>query len=175
MTEDHFTLLIDGDVDAHIDELSEAGCDDAVFGAVDGAEFADFDRESETFAHAVVSAIRAVESVDDLRVRRVDPEELVTLTGIADRLGRTRQSVHRLAAGERGADFPRPVSHLRSRTRLWRWTDIVEWAGKDTADEIANGRVLAAANAALELRDQTRELSDDAAQELVALAGAVVA
>ena len=175
MTEYTFTLLIDGDVEAHIDELFEAGCDDATFGSVDGAQFADFDRESETFAHAVVSAIRAVESVDGLQVRRVEPEELVTLAEIAERLGRTRQSVHLLAVGARGAGFPPPTSHLRSRTKLWRWTAVAEWAGDLPAEAVANGRVLAAANAALELRDQARQLSDDAAQELLTLAEAVPA
>lgn len=171
MTEYHFTLLIDGDADAHIDELFDAGCDDATFGSIDGIQFADFDREGDTFAHAIVSAIRAVESIADLRVSRVEPEELVTVAEIAKRLDRTRQSVHLLVAGERGTGFPPPVSHLRSRSKLWRWTDVAGWAHSESTEEIASGRVLAAANAALELRNQTQQLPSETAHELTALVG----
>lgn len=58
-----FTLLLQG-VDALSDEsadaLFEAGCDDATFGARDGAQYAQFDREAICFGAAVSSAIRDV-------------------------------------------------------------------------------------------------------------------
>jgi hypothetical protein len=153
MPDHSFTLLISGNVDAHIDELFEAGCDDATFGSVDGVQYADFDREAPTLSEAIASAIRCVESVDDLRVIRVEPEDLVTAAEIAERLGRSRESVRLLANGERGTGFPAPVSHVRSRNRLWRWAEVATWDEKATPDELAAARVIAAANGALELRN----------------------
>ena len=180
MTEHHFTLVIDGDVDAHIDDLFEAGCDDATFGSVDGTQYAEFDREADSLFHAIISAINDVESVDALHVTRVEPNELVTLSEIATRLGRSRESVRLLAAGRRGAatpragqrPFPAPASHLRTRNKLWRWTDVAVWDGRISALDLTASRVLIAANAALELRNQSTELPDDTARELADFAGA---
>lgn len=179
MTEHHFTLIIDGDVDAHIDELFAAGCDDATFGSIDNTQYAEFDREADSPAHAIITAINDVESVKGLRVTRVEPNELVTISEIAARLGRSRESVRLLATGQRGAGaragqraFPAPVSHLRTRNKLWRWTDIAAWDGRLSPADVAASRVLIAANAALELRNQFSELPGDTARELADLAGA---
>ena len=72
MREHAFTLVIEGDVEAKIDYLFEAGCDDATFRSVDGVRLADFDREAATLEQAVSSAVSGVESVPGLRVRRVE-------------------------------------------------------------------------------------------------------
>lgn len=68
MTEHNFTLIIDGDVEARLDDLFEAGCDDATFGSIDATHYAVFDRTAPTFDAAVSSAISDVESVPGLRV-----------------------------------------------------------------------------------------------------------
>lgn len=159
MAEFEFVLVIDGDVDDDrvIDAVADAGCDDATFGSVDGIGFGEFEREAPSFAEAVLSAIADVESVAGLRVRRVEPDDLLTLSEIAERLGRSREGVRLLVAGERGAgDFPAPVSHLRSRFRLWRWTDVAAWAGSVSEEERARARVVALVNASLELRGLPR-------------------
>jgi len=156
MARSEFVLVIDGDVDddAVIEALYEGRCSDATFGSVDGVGFGEFEREAEGFADAVLSAIADVESVAGLRVRRIEPDDLVTMSEIAERLGRTRESVRLLAAGERGAgDFPAPVSHLRSRFRLWRWSDVAAWAGMVSDEERTRARFVALTNASLELRD----------------------
>ncbi len=156
-----FTLAIDGDVDEKLDELFEAGCDDATFGSVDGAHYADFDRKAPTLAIAIFFAISDVESVPGLRVRRVEPDDLVTAAEIAERLGRSRESVRLLIAGERGpGNFPAPVSHLRSRNRLWRWSDVAAWAGEMNTQDRAEARLIAAANASLDLRAATPGLTE---------------
>lgn len=162
MSEYSFTLVIDGVLDDEtLDELFEAGCDDATFGAVDGAHYADFDREAPSLGEALSSAIADVESVPGLRVRRVEPDDLVTMSEIAERLDRSRESVRLLIAGERGSgDFPAPVSHLRRRNRLWRWSDVAAWAGEADGDDLAKARLIAAVNAALELRTATPGLPD---------------
>jgi predicted transcriptional regulator len=156
MTEYEFTLIIDGDLDSDelVGELYEAGCDDATFGAINGVSIGDFTREATSLLEAVASAISQVESVRSLRVRRVEPEPLVTIPEIAERLGRTPESVRLLANGERGGGtFPPPISHLRTRQRLWRWIDVAEWAGQAAPEDVESARVLAAFNVALELRE----------------------
>ena len=97
MGEHQFTLVISGDLeaDATTDALFDAGCDDATFGTVDQVGYADFIREAPTLGEAVRSAIRQVESVSGLRVTRIEPDDLVTMTEIAERLGRSRESVRR--------------------------------------------------------------------------------
>jgi hypothetical protein len=74
-----FTLYLDGpDVlsDEHQDALYKAGCEDALFGECDGAQYAAFDREAESFAAAVKSASANLASaVDGLQVVRVDQEQ----------------------------------------------------------------------------------------------------
>lgn len=161
MPEYSFTVVIDGDVDSRLDDLFDAGCDDATFGAVDGVHYADFDRTAPTFSQAVASALTAIESVDALHVVRVEPDDLVTAAEIAERLGRTRESVRLLIAGARGpGGFPAPVSHLRTRNRLWRWSDVATWAQPGTTSG-ADARLVAAVNAALELRRAVTELPED--------------
>lgn len=103
MQEREFTLVFHGELDAAaLDALFEVGCDDATVGDVDGVGYADFIREAESFDDAIRSAISQVESVPGLTVTRVEPDDLVTLSEIAQRLGRSRESVRLLAAGERG-------------------------------------------------------------------------
>jgi hypothetical protein len=155
MPEYEFTLVIDGSLDDEntIDALFEAGCDDATFGSISNTGFGDFAREAATFALAVISAVSNVESVDGLTVRRVEPDDLVTIPEIAERLDRSAESIRLLANGERGGGtFPPPISHLRTRHRLWRWIDVATWAGLADEEAIANAAWLVAVNALLELR-----------------------
>lgn len=113
MTDHTFTLILNRDPDELLDDLYEAGCDDALFGQVDGTHYAEFTREAPTLAAAVRSAVSEVQSIDGLRVLRVEPDDLVTLSEIATRIGRTRESMRLIVAGERGSgDFPIPISQI---------------------------------------------------------------
>ncbi len=166
MTEYEFTLVIEGDLE---DEraaraLFEVGCDDATFGVVDGVGYGDFAREGSSFAEAVLGAISQVEMVDALRVLRVEPDNIVTMSDIAERLDRTRESVRLLVAGRRGpGGFPSPISHAMERGRLWRWSDVAAWLGQLEPEEIEAARFVSAINAALELRKQLSAMQDDLA------------
>jgi predicted DNA-binding transcriptional regulator AlpA len=171
LSEYEFSLVITGDLEdgATLDALFEAGCDDATFGQVDGVGYADFIREAPSFAEAVRSAIEQVESVPGLRVVRVEPDDLVTMSEIAERLGRSRESVRLLISGARGSGgFPPPVSHLKARSRLWRWSEVAAWAKRQgqRVDPSA-ASAIAAINAALTLRETAAELAP-AERELVA-------
>lgn len=174
MREHEFTLVIDGPVqdEAVLDKLFTIGCSDATVGSVDGVGYADFHRKAKSFAQAVLSALQDVESVPELRVIRVEPDDLVTMAEIAERLDRSRESVRLLVSGQRGAgDFPAPVSHLRSRSRLWRWSEVAEWAEAGTPEERQNARLVASLNAALELRRQREDLPDQERSVVEAVAG----
>lgn len=155
MPEYEFTLIIDGDLTGEdtVDALFNAGCDDATFGGTGNIGTGDFARAASSLADAIVTAMTAVESVPGLRVRRVEPDDLVTIPEIAERLGRTAESVRLLANGERGGgSFPAPISHLITKHRMWRWSDVAAWAGQLEPEGVRDARVIAAMNAMLELR-----------------------
>jgi len=153
-----FTLIMSG-VDPTeppvYEALEDGGCDDALFGVRAGVPFADFDRDAPTMGDAVLSAIHDVEAcVPALVVLRVEPEELVTASGIALRTARTRESVRLWIEGRRGpGGFPPPVAWLDRRTRLWKWSEVSEWLVSVGGEASAHdGPMLAAINAWLELR-----------------------
>ena len=94
-----------------------AGLDDALLGVRDGVPFLDLDRDAPSLLDAVVAAIREVEGAGlGLSVLRVEPDELVNTADIAKRIGRTRERVRLLVAGQRGpGGFPAPVRGITDR------------------------------------------------------------
>ena len=156
-----FSLLVEGRSfadDDVVNALYEAGCDDALLNIDNGVQTIDFEREAATLYEAVLSAIANVESVEGLRVIRVIDVDLLSMSAIADRVGRTRESVRLYAKGARGpGGFPPPVNrHEDGRYHLWRWTDVALWfieheiGGVDAEDY--HGSTLRGINAALDLR-----------------------
>lgn len=165
MRKHEFTLIIEGDLDDEsvLHALYEAGCDDATFGIAGGIPYADFHRKRDSFRDALLSAIGEVESVDGLKVVHVEPDDVVTVAAAAKRLGKSRQYVNLLANGEKGkGDFPRPVSHFVERSKLWRWSDVAAWAGLLNEADRERAQIIAATNAALDLRRlrSERDLKD---------------
>jgi hypothetical protein len=153
-----FRLLLEGpELDsARVERFLEAGCDDAVFSERQGVISADFDRIGESLEVVVLSAIVDLERFPEFTVLRVEPDELVTMSGIAERMGRSRQSIAQLVAGDRGdGTFPVPLSMADGKTRIWRWTEVREWFAAKDGVELPDGErshFLAALNAALDLR-----------------------
>jgi hypothetical protein len=174
-----FTIFFNGaDVldDEQFDALYEAGCDDALFGVRDGAQYGAFDREANSFSDALATAIRDVTSaVAGLQVVRIEPDELVTMAAIAERSGLSREYIRLLSTNERGpGGFPAPVTYADHKTRLWHWPDVAHWL---TAHEKAKVDVdihaadlVAAMNAALDLREHARNLHSKCDLALVAQA-----
>ena len=69
-----FTLVVEGaDLQAEplIDEIFEAGCDDATVGRSEGIQYIDFNREAPSLGEAIQSAIRDLGRVDGIEVVRV--------------------------------------------------------------------------------------------------------
>ncbi|MGQ0805943.1 MAG: helix-turn-helix transcriptional regulator [Actinomycetota bacterium] len=171
-----FTLVLRGpEFTAEIiDTLAEAGLDDATFGVIDGVPYADVDREANSLVSGIVDAIHQVEGTGlGYRVVGIEPDDLLTAAEIAERTGRTRESVRLLVSGERGpGNFPPPISRLRTRNRLWRWSEVAAWFAMLENDEKAYENARRAAvvhgslNAALDLRN-ARGILDDPELKLV--------
>ncbi|MFZ0214667.1 MAG: hypothetical protein WAM30_01880 [Candidatus Dormiibacterota bacterium] len=178
MTEYEFTLAITGRLNEDkIDALFEAGCGDASFvGDETGPSYATFHREAPTLFEAAMSAVRQIESVEGLQVAAIDPNDLVSMPEIAQRLRRTHESVRLLIKGERGpGHFPPPVVKLRGRTRLWSWTDVAVWARFNLPQlgelpvDVGSMVVPSAINAALVLRRDEAFLSAEERKRLLEL------
>jgi hypothetical protein len=150
--------------DEHFDALYEAGCDDALFGLRDGAQYGAFDRKAPSFGEALASAIRDVTAaVLGLRVVRIEPDDLVTMAAIAERSGISREYARLLSNKERGpGGFPAPVACVDKRTRLWHWPDVAHWLAdnhKAKAEVDAHAAdLIAAMNAAYDLREHAGHL-----------------
>jgi hypothetical protein len=101
--------------------------DDATFGVERGVPIVEFDREANTLAEAIASAVRDLQAVGLDAVRVLD-EDLVTLADVADRLNQSRESVRRYATGDRGpGGFPPPVNPARDGTLFYRWSEVAPW------------------------------------------------
>lgn len=62
-----------------------------------------------------------------LKVLRLDPD-LVGVSDIAERTGRTRQNVQQWVTGERNSDHPFPSPEgCAGRSLVWRWADVNDW------------------------------------------------
>jgi hypothetical protein len=128
-----FTLILSG-VDEHTqnleDSLYESNCDDALINFRNGTVFLDFVRESTSLEEAIIGAIKDVESSSvNAQVSSVEPENFVTESDIAKRLGTTRQSVSLWVKGSRRINkpFPNPVMKLSERSPFWKWSEVVSW------------------------------------------------
>jgi hypothetical protein len=123
----------------------------------DGIFEADFERSTPTFAEAVLSAIRDLQRVfPEAELIRVEPDALTTISGIAERMGRSHESVRLLVQGKRGpGGFPKPASAPDSKPQVWRWHEVVDWFEKEMdirVPEAENARFLAMVNDVLRLR-----------------------
>lgn len=153
-----FTLIVEGS-DLQFDEFAEAvfeaGCDDALIGVSDGIQYIDVDREASSLEEAILSVVADIEQVEGVSVVRIADAGLVTMADVAERTGRTRESVRLLVSGNRGpGGFPPPVTDPRGRYRLWRWADVERWFAVVLGERHGDGGpdVEAIMNAGLELR-----------------------
>lgn len=148
-----FTLILTGDItEEQTVKLYDSGWDLTISSRY-GTGLIDVTCEAETAVAGISAAIRLLGDLG-LQVRRIEPDDLVTIPEIAERLSRTPESIRLLANGERGGGrFPLPVSHLVSRHRLWRWSDVARWEGSLSDEDIRTADTIAAFNALLELSE----------------------
>ena len=114
--------------DDQIEALYEAGCDDGTFSSGSDGAVAEFHREASTWAEALGSAARAIETVPGLVVTGAGQDDQVTILDIARRVGRSREAVRLWAAGKRGpGGFPAPSWASPSGERFWSWREVAHW------------------------------------------------
>jgi len=175
----NFTLFFKGaDIlqDERLDALFENGCDDALFGVRDGAQYGAFDRQADDFSEALASAIADVtRAVEGLEVTRVEPDDFVTMAAIAARSGLSREYIRLLSTGKRGpGGFPAPIAHIDEKTRLWHWPDVAHWLTQHQKAKVKvdahAAELIAAMNAAFDLREHASRLHTEQDLALVASA-----
>jgi len=132
----------------------------------DGLFEADFERVAPRFADAVLSALTDLQDAfPEAELLRVKPDDLVTLSGIAERTNRSHESVRLLAAGKRGpGGFPREASGIGAKTKVWRWHEVVDWLEGDMGapvPEAENAQFLAMINDVLRLRRTAPRVIDN--------------
>ena len=157
MTTFEFTIIASGfDVDTpYEDALFEAGCDDATLSVQKGVLIAEFHRDAVSFSSAVASACTAIMAAG-LRVERVEPDHLVSLSEIADRGGLSRQAIHLYAKGDRGHGFPHPVAKVTSKHPLWDWCEVADWLFQKNflaMQDVVQARIVKEANVVMSSRD----------------------
>ena len=103
MNDYKFTLVVlsDAEFEDVTEPLYESGCDDATICSRGGVLHLIFTRESTDFETAVLSAIADIETAGPmLRVKGLEPSDLVTLDELASRLGYSEEYTRKLLAGE---------------------------------------------------------------------------
>lgn len=115
----------DGDLDALVERLGEAGCNDALVGIGQPGRLAlEFIREADSAEVAVRSALADVRSaVPSARLIEVAPD-LVGLTDVAEMVGVSRQNMRKLMLTHTGS-FPAPVHE--GSTSIWHLADVLTW------------------------------------------------
>lgn len=134
---------------------------DEEIGVEDGprGHFVGFERVATTFLDAVLDALGELMSLGFEPVSVED--EFVSMADLAERTGRSRQSISMLVSGERGTgDFPPPVAG-NVRSPLWHWADVSAWFEGQEGAQIARedrARTIASINGALADRNLAHEL-----------------
>lgn len=117
-------------------------------------EAADAEAAAFTLADRVTNAVPVAVPV------RVD-QDLVAISDIAERIGRSRESVRLLVEGKRGpGSFPAPVGVVGDSIRVWPWAVVVEWCnmelGKDLGERGIMPEEAAVVDACLAARKRAR-------------------
>lgn len=120
-----------------LDALYEAGLDDST----PEGDLLHLDLEAGEMVDAAWSAARQVATVRGLYAMRLERDDAVTLRDLAQRLGRTYESVRLLAEGSRGpGGFPAPLLDTTGG-RIWSWHDVAAWLAMHYPDAgVESGR-----------------------------------
>jgi len=108
-----------------LDQLYEAGCDDAIIGiGRPGRLSINFTREAKNASEAVLSALNDVKrALPQAKLIEATPD-FVGLTDIADILGCSRQNIRNLHIKYQSS-FPTPVHE--GSTTLWHLAKVLPW------------------------------------------------
>ncbi len=85
-----------------------------------------------TLAASIMEVVEHVEeSAPGLHVLQVEADPLLTIRDIAERVGRSLDSVRHAITGARGATGFPPSEMSTAGHRLWRWSKVAAWYGLD--------------------------------------------
>lgn len=110
--------------------------------------------QGATLAAAIMEVVEHVEaSAEGLHVLQVEADPLLTIRDIADRVGKSADSVRHAITGARGATgFPASEISTAGH-RLWRWSKVAAWYGVDDPQLVEAKPTVQAINGWLALRD----------------------
>lgn len=161
----NFTLryrigLLNGSLDALVDRLAEAGCDDALIGMGQPGRLAlEFSREAASAQAAVHSALQDVQRAMPAACLIEAAPDYVGLTDVAEMLGMSRQNMRKLMLAY-PESFPSPVHE--GKTSIWRLYQVLEWLNAKGGYAI-DASTLDVARAVFEIniaKDDTRSALD---------------
>jgi hypothetical protein len=123
----------------------------------DGSFLYEFDRVASSLPEALAMALSELQSeLPEATVLRVHEHDLATMVDIAERAGRTPESIRLLTTGKRGpGGFPPAAGRLGGRTNVWRWADVAQWFEetlREPLPDTSDSAFLQAFNDALDIR-----------------------
>lgn len=138
----------EGDLDAVVERLGQAGCDDALVGIGKAGRLAlEFTREASSAEEALHTALADVRSAVPSAVLIEAKPDLVGLSDVAGITGMSRQNMRQLMLAH-PASFPPPV-HAGS-TSIWHLADVLGWLD-DRGDYTLPAEVMDVARATLRI------------------------
>ncbi|RAY15133.1 hypothetical protein DPM19_10420 [Actinomadura craniellae] len=112
------------------------------------------DWQAPSLAVAMMDVIAHIEaSAPGLRVLRVEADPLLSMHEIAERVGRSVESVRLCIKGARGPGHFPAAETSTPRHRLWRWSHVADWYGIQDPQILEAGPTSQAVNGWLALRE----------------------
>lgn len=136
------------DVDALVERLGEAGCDDALVGVGQPGRIAlDFTREAQSAETAIISALADVKhAIPDAKLVEVSPD-FVGLSDVAELIGVTRQNMRKLRLAH-ASSFPPPIHE--GSAAVWHLAPVLMWL-EERGNYLGEQTVLEVARAAMQV------------------------
>ncbi len=135
-------------MDALVERLGEAGCDDALAGIGQPGRFAlAFTREAVSAEAAMRSALSDVYKAAPLARLIEAAPDLVGLTDVAEVVGLSRQNMRKLMLAH-SKSFPVPVHE--GSTTLWHLADVLTWLDARGSYNLDRG-IVSVAQAAMQI------------------------
>ncbi|GLZ12294.1 hypothetical protein Acsp04_25290 [Actinomadura sp. NBRC 104425] len=131
--------------------------------------------QGPTLAAAIMEVVAHVEeAAPGVRVQRVEADPLLTIRDIAERVGRSPDSVRLSITGARGpGGFP-AAEMSSAGHRLWRWSKVAAWYGVDDPQLREAQPTAQAINGWLALRDIVPDIAP-APEDVTSALSAVIA
>lgn len=160
----------DRDLDALVERLGEAGCDDAMVGIGQPGRLAlEFTREAESADAAMYSALADVRrAAPSAKLIEAAPD-WVGLTDVAEIVNVSRQNIRKLMLSHPDS-FPAPVH--QGSVSIWHLADVLAWL-ESKGSYAVEPAMLEVAQAALRINvaKEGRRLPRSVSRELAGLVG----